>query len=279
MNRETYRNGLIGLLQRHRLENPTPLDVASLCPHLDTTDIEQIFARANAEKSSYFAAPPLLVNHGYQILSVTGPLEYDGKKSPQYLNWSYTGRTLESYADGKKHGDVFSDYAFADKAIAYAQQHWGDKLILDDWDSYITTYLDDPRDKTKDGYPRTKLALFFVTKRPWNDLINDHHAPQSEVIDESILQMACSVLEGHELKGGRGGYTESNCANCGGGLALTGCTYCNLVFKDDHYRCGGNTPLMPKLAQYATANGHVFGIDPSNAREAERLRWVVMMRK
>jgi len=136
MKKEEYR----AILSRLPLKSPTPQDMAMLCPHLTAEEAVQMFGNG----SGYVALPPLRVRHGFQIASyhaewveevkvwrgdtsvVTGT-----KNHPAYLGYSYASRTLKSYADGKKHGDMFLNYAGMDKAMKFAEDNWGSELILD----------------------------------------------------------------------------------------------------------------------------------------------------
>lgn len=286
MNRQEYRS-LLGQLP---IKSPTPQDMAVMCPHLTAEEAVQAFTT----DSGYVACPPLRIRHGFQILSyhkewveeikVWGVI--DGKETqtvtgtknhPARLDWSYANRTPKSYADGKSHGDVFSSYKQMDKAMKFAEDNWGDELILDDWDSVVEFYVQDPTDLVNDryhkDYPRTKAVLRVTLTRDLNEVINDHSKPESELFDEVISQMTLDHVIWHELKGGRGGFTEFNCAHCGAGLGLSGCSGCGHRFRDDHFRCGWNTPLSRKMVTFLRENGHEFKVDPETAWTKERENW------
>ncbi len=286
MKREEYRS----ILGRLPIKSPTPQDMAMLCPHLTAEEAVEAFTT----DSGYIACPPLRIRHGFQIVSyhkewveevkVRGVV--DGKETqvvtgtknhPARLDWSYASRTLASYADGKSHGDVFSPYKHMNEAMKFAVDNWGDELILDDWVSVVEFYVQDPTDLVNDryhqDYPRTKAVLRVVLNRDLNEIINDHSKPESELFDEAISQMTLDHAVWHELKGGRGGFTEFNCAHCGAGLSLSSCTGCGYRFRDDHFRCGWNTPLSRKMVAFLRENGHVFKADPEIAWTKERQNW------
>lgn len=275
------------ILGRLPIKSPTPQDMAMLCPHL--TMQEAVAAFTNG--SGYVACPPLRIRHGFQIISyhkefveeikVWGVVNgketqvITGKKNhPARLDWSYARRTQDSYVDGKSHGDVFHSYDHMHKAMKFAEEHWGDELILDNWESVIQFYIQDPTDLVNDryhqDYPRTKAVLWVTLSRDFNFVINDGSKPLSELLDEVIMQMTLDHVIWHELKGGRGGFLEFNCANCGAGLGLTGCYGCGHRFNDDHFRSGWHTPLSRKMVAFLRENGHKFRVDPEIAWAKER---------
>ena len=286
MKSQEYRS-ILGQLP---IKSPTPQDMAMLCPHLTAEEAVEAFTT----DSGYVACPPLRIRHGFQIVtfhkewveeikvsrvkdgnedaSVTGT-----KNHPARLDWSYASRTPKSYADGKSHGDVFSPYKHMCKAMKFAEDNWGDELILDDWDSVVEFYVQDPTDLVDDryhkDYPRTKAVLRVTLSRDPNTISNEHHKPQSELFDEAISQMTLDHVIWHELKGVRGGFTEFNCAHCGAGLSLSSCTGCGYRFRDDHYRCGWNTPLSRKMVAFLRENGREFKVDPEIAWKKEREDW------
>lgn len=278
------------ILGRLPIKCPTPEDMAMLCPHLTEKQAVRAFTSGNG----YVACPPLRVRHGFQIVTysaewveqITASRVNEGeidasvtgtKNHPAQLRWSYAGRTRKSYADGKSHGDLFTHYKQMDRAMKFAEDNWGDELILDDWTDVLIIYVQDPTDLVNDryhhDYPRTKAALGVMLNRPLNDIKNDYSKPESVLFDEAIAELTVDPHIWHELKGGRGQYTDFNCAYCGAGLSLAACTGCHNSFRDDGMRCGWSTPLSPKMVAFLREHGHEFGIDPEVAWTAERERW------
>lgn len=281
MHRDEYL-ALLTQLARSTIWSPSFAQVKAFCPHLNADEIAEIFKTVEGGESFYFAAPPVRVNNAHQILSLSPPfIGSDKKDYAVHLSWVYTNRTPASYADGRLKGDIDTTYRFADKAIAYAQEHWGGDLILDSWNraGFNQFLLQDPKDQTKRGDPKTKMVVYVCLNRDWNEIINDPDAPESVVIDNHIVELTTSGIIGDELKGGRGGFTEFNCSRCGDGLSCSGCSSCGLVFKDDHFRCGWDTPLPRKIVEFAQRNGLVFTTDPSIAQKREADRWGENQRK
>lgn len=286
MTSKEYRS-LLGLLP---IKSPTRQDMAMLCPHLTLNEAVEAFTT----DSGYVACPPLRIRHGFQILSYhtewvekievsrvkngTADASVTGTKNhPARLDWSYASRTPESYADGQPHGDIFLSYKHTDEAMKFAEDNWGDELILDDWHSVVQFYVQDPTNLVSDryhrDYPRTMAVLRVTLTRSLNEIIKDHSKPESELFDEAISQMTLDHVVWHELKGGRGGFTVFNCANCGAGLELSGCSGCRHRFRDDQMRSGWHTPLSRKMVEFLRETGHEFKVDPETARTKEKENW------
>jgi hypothetical protein len=282
MESKEYRS----ILGRLPIKSPTPEDMALVCPHLTKKEAVKAFTTG----SGYVACPPLRIRHGFQVLhyqrewvemikvwgevggekqTVTGT-----KNHPPMLTLTFASRTRKSYADGKSHGDIFSKSVHMNKAMGFAEDNWGQELILDDWDSVVQYYIQDPTDLVNDyyhhDYPRTKAILGVTLTRDLNEIINDHSGPMSELFDEAISQMTLNPLIWMELKGGRSGFTEYNCAHCGAGLSLDHCTGCGHRFQDDNFRHGGYTPLSRKMVEFLRQNGHNFKVDPERAWAKEQ---------
>jgi len=251
-----YRKSL-ELLAAKAIENPTPADVAAVAPHLTLAQIEDLFARsASGQYSTYFAAPSLYVRFAYHALAL---INYEGETR---LQWSYAHRTRESYTNSHVKGDVFTDTAYQNEAIAFANAAWGDQLVLDTWDDVGTNVVQDPTTLNKYGGPVTKFQVFWAISRDWNEIHNDHTVPEWKQWDNALVRVTTDRLEAGELKGGRGGFTEFNCAYCGYGLDLERCDGCHHHFHDDHFRCGWSTPLPPKIVEYLRDLGHTFVVAP-----------------
>lgn len=267
------REDYIGRLGKLSIENPTPEDMALVCPHLTQEQAVAAFEPKGDNLSSYVACPPVRIRGAFQIVNFTKKFTAsDGKICPPHLSWAFASRTRESYKDKRSHGDIFHPYKWMEEAISYAEEHWGDELVLDNWASHIAIYVQDPSDLTERETPKTKAVVYFTTDREWNDII-DRSKPKSEVINDNIVIATLNRLEGNELKGGRGSYTHFNCAYCSAGLGGSGCTECGHRFRDDHFRSGWYTPLPKKLVDLLEQSGHIFKRDPAIAQQRELNRW------
>lgn len=283
MDSKEYRS----LLGRLPIKSPTPQDMAILCPHLTAEEAVEAFTTG----FGYVACPPLRIRHSFQVLSYQGEWVeetkaeriMDGqeiqvvtgtKNHPALLSWSYARRTRASYSDGKSHGNVFFPHKHMDKAMKFAEDNWGDELILDDWVSAVELYVQDPTDLVNDRYhggdPRTKAILYVTLNRNLGEIFNDHSRPRSEVFDDAIAQMTLDRVIGYELQNGHGRFPLFNCAHCGAGLMLSSCTGCGHRFYDNHFRCGWDTPLSRKMAAFLREKGHEFEVDPEIAWTKEQ---------
>ncbi len=250
-------------LQSISRENPSFEQLKAISPHLNEEETHSAFDLTKSG-SVYVAIPPTKVKDGFLIASLT-------KSSKSDNTWIsiYGGRTKASYADGNPRGDVFCNYLHSDKAISYADENWSEAILLDSWVDYGTIYLDDPTNLNERGYPKTSKVIYWVVNRRWNDIINDHSRPESELINDALVIVTTNRFEGSEIKGGRGGYTEFNCAYCGQGLGLSGCGNCGHTFKDNQFRCGWFTPLPKKVIALLQKEGFKFGMDPKIAVQRE----------
>ena len=194
LNKKEYRK----ILERLPIENPKPEDMAAVCPHLTMEQAITAFGKG----SGYVACPPLRVKGAFQIVSYH---KYEGH--PPRLDWSFTCRTVQSYADLQSHGDLFSEYEYMVEAIKFAEDNWGDELVLDTWDSVLELRIQDPSELISIGYknnqPKTKAILYVALNRDLNEIINDHSRPESQLFDDAIVEMTIDDMVWHELKGGR----------------------------------------------------------------------------
>jgi hypothetical protein len=280
MENKEYRS----ILERLPIEGPTPQDMAKLCPHLTADEAVKAFTT----DSGHVACPSLRIRHGFQIVSyhkewveeIKVPRVKNGtedasvtgtKNHPARLDWSYAGRTRESYADDKSHGETFSPCRHMDEAMRFAESNWGGGLILDNWTSVVEFYVQDPTELV--GCPQTKAMLYVTLGRDLNKINNDLSKPGSELLDEAVLQMTNDHVIWAELEGGRGVFTEANCANCGAGLGRSGCFSCGHRFRDDGIRGASCTPLSRKMVAFLREIGHEFKVDPEIAWKKERDNW------
>lgn len=283
MKKSEYRS-LLGQLP---IKNPTHEDLARFCPHLTK---EQAVKSLQSERG-VVACPSLYIRNGYQILCyykewtetvtiydpVTDNPTTVTKNHPPMLSWLGSGRTIQSYKDGKPHGDVFYNYKHIAEAINFANKNWGDELVIDDWEAVMEIYLQDPSDLVTDRYhrndPRTKMVIYLALNRDYNEIINDRSKPEHEQLGAAVTQITNDRLIWSEIKGGRGGYTEFSCAYCGSGLNLDHCKGCGHRFRDNLFRCGWYTPLPKKVTDYIVSQGHSFTINPEISVKRALEKW------
>ncbi len=263
MKKEEYRS-LLGQLP---IKRPTLEEITKLCPHLTAEQATQTLLT----DGGYVACPPLRIRGAFQIISyhrewieaVQRVAAADTRNYPPYLDHYRAGRTPASYADGMLHGDMSVPYAYIEKAIQFAEDSWGDDLILDDWVSVADFYLQDPTDLVNDRYhkhsPRTKVVLYVAFNRYFNSSLDrDDSVPESELFDAAIVHMTVDRFVRAELVGGRGAALHYNCAHCGAGLMPQSCTGCGKTFDDDGQRGGWSTPLSKKMVAFLQEQGHTI---------------------
>lgn len=248
--------------------NPTHSDMARLCPHLTREEAIAAFTSG----TGYVALPPVRVKNAFQIVSYHAGYTNDrGEKYPPRLSWSYSSRTDGSHP-----------YKHMQKAVTYAANHWGDTLVQDSWSYVMDIVLQDPTRLVRGPFsanadqPKRVRTICLAMSRRLDSIWNQSNPPMpdSQLIDQAIIELTTDPLVARELEGGRGGGTQFNCAHCGGGLSLSGCTVCLHRFRDDQFRCGWRTPLPQTVIDLLRSQGHTFGQDPSIAvmRELEQFQ-------
>jgi hypothetical protein len=260
MTRDQY---LEALRAAQYIKNPTEEQMLSVCPHLTR---EQAIGTLTASDGHIVALPPLKIRGSFRLAWYFPHFRHDGCDfETSFQGGQASKRTLESYADGMPHGDVFGDAPFMEQAMAYAEEHWPEELVLDDWVDYQLVHVQDPTDLVRGSLnptPRTKFAIGLGLNRSWNDVHDDGSVPRVQQWDDAISITSLDPLVSEEFRGGRGGASSYNCARCGGGLGLTTCHGCKVSFPRDNYRQGGNTPLPAKLINLLRDNGHEFALNP-----------------
>ncbi len=262
MNKSTYQNILAFLSTASKL-SATPDFVSQICPHLTLMEVKAILAKVGRTGRSYYLAmPPLLIDGVVGVVVIDPAGESNGAHFPARINFVF----------GQKVGVKSANYA--KRALSFARCHWGDTLVADEAKSYVSIFLQDPTKLDAHLCPTTTTLVHFTTNRDWNEILNDHSAPTSELINRSIMHVTTLRAVGMELENEHRHFrNDCCCAHCGAGLCLTRCSACNHSYKDDEFRCGWTTPLPEKIVDYLLQNGHQFAINPAVARQLEAAKW------
>lgn len=265
MKLEAYRE----TMKRLPITNATREDMEALCPHLTKEEVTAAFSGEYPR----VACPPLRVRGAYRIVTFNRNVEVRGKKFGDVLFDSGAGRTAASYADQTNLGYVDHPVPYMSEAMKFAEDNWGDQLILDNWIYTEQIILKDCAKLIevgdRKGQPVCTGSLTICSNRSYNDINNDHRKPPSVLADEAIVEMAYGDYMHKELKGGRPGGWCYNCGNCGSGLNGGRCRICGDRFKTDESWCGSLMPLSKKMAEFLTANGHEFKKDLALAWKEE----------
>lgn len=225
MDINVYRSNLDAVIREF---GPATFDsVAGICPHLTEQEVRDLLFRAQHSIDLIeFAVPSVLVAHSYHVCGIAPPQKCSG-----FLAYSRHKRTPESFADGKGRYSYPEQRVplFVDKALQYANQQWGTRLITDDWQSVVKYKLYQPQHQGKETR-RVRLlrevavalsvsATELATRQP------DEAARQ---LNEAIVHMSDRVCEQRELAGGRQLCEFNNCACCGKALDLSTCNVCGI---------------------------------------------------
>jgi hypothetical protein len=270
LDKTTYRDALEAL-SFNSIMDPTPEDVARVTPHLDATDIATIFAAAdNENESCSFASPALLVDGTFQCLYLSSWYKRDGRMTRNFSHFRAV-RIKRQFPDQAK------DYLFTDKALAYAEEHWGNTLVSDASKGYQEIWIRDMRQETTLGDPLPVLKLCFTTDWPIHLLLKNGSRPLPDVIESSIVHLTGFAVEGSELADTRRSSPWDHCARCGGRIGHQDCDSCGLQrkkpfeYRYDHNWLGW---LGPKMIACAKERGHVFEIDPMKIHETHYRNWM-----
>src|SRR3989344_6917587 len=129
---ERYRE----TINRLPITNPTLKDINALTPHLPPGKAEEMLEGAKPGSRydlfwNWLALPSLLVSDAYQRVYIVR--EEGGL---------FIGRGAAAGRLGTAKDDI-TDY-FAQEAVDYAKQTWGDRLVQDTWKNVVKIILEDP---------------------------------------------------------------------------------------------------------------------------------------
>lgn len=257
MNRHAYQ----ATLSRLPIAQPTPEDMAALCPHLTPEQAVEAFTQGE----HYVCVPGMYVHGCVHVIYYS--------QERQNLTHAFTQRLPESFVDGRACRAPSTTLGLTE-ALRFARDNWGDNLLIDDWQSFMQFNLEDPTRLSEHQDPCFVGTLWVAFSDTMSRLYEQYERPRSETFDAAIVHMATNEFHRRELMGPRGQSVSFNCAHCGGGLMSDRCHGCKKTFRKRESRCGWRTPLSPKMVTFLRDQGHVFGIDPTVAQTQERAEWL-----
>ncbi len=130
--RDEYLINLARLGYRQTINVSTADDLQKYCPHLKTSQINELFKMAR-DSVVLFAIPAILLKKSFNILAIYSEQE-DGKTQIVYkLTFAPTIKIKESLAgDLLSSQDAFNLY-YLNQARKYADDNWPNSLVIDDW--------------------------------------------------------------------------------------------------------------------------------------------------
>lgn len=240
-----------------------------ILPYLREEDLSRLYNDTNEshekKQSTYFASPPLLVDNLCRVLTMEKTVKSASVKEIIYepnkysIQDGFCAATRESYTDGKLHGNVdHSPFLFQCKALDYGRKHWPNTLYVQppmDKKRYI--FSDPARNASFGGGAESVFTLYTTFDRRYNDLINDHTKPQSDIQDDHIVTITYDPILADEISSGAGGYTSSPiCIYDGSSLNACSCNVCQRTFNKDHFNMIGGYTVPNKLYEYLQQNEH-----------------------
>lgn len=128
---------------------------------------------------------------------------------------------------------------FADRAQAYAREHWAEQLIVTQVKSVMTINLYDTAVIDSHGRPKEVRTIECGLGRFWDELQADTSASQGDLIGQSFVHLAVNKVEEEELTGLHNRHfspTIACCSRCGSGLSYTRCDVCKTHFYSRNWR-------------------------------------------
>ncbi len=231
------------------LLHPRPEDMAALCPHLSPDEAVAAF-----KSGARVGRPPLKATGAFPTLKF-------------YPGWVDDAEGVV-YPPCIDHSVGHFENPCAARALAFAQEHWGDRLMTHSSSMErlaefrilepVGSNLQEPALE----HPRLLFTLGVSLVEDWVNL-SSRCDLTPEMVDRAILEMTVDPLEWEELLGGAGSFVQLNCARCGHYLSDEGCLGCKQYFALPRVPSGGTLPLSPKMVAYVQSNkGHTFPQDP-----------------
>lgn len=219
-------------------------------------------------KKYYFAAPPLLVKYSYHVLRISHCGEFNKNKiigyypNKFYLDYAFNNRYPKSYIDNKRHGEIEIKYKmlFEDKALDYAEKHWGYLLSRQPLMDFNTCHFSNP----KVNYPvfggaKKIFKLYEMLIRSKNDVNRDYDYPRFILDDNNLGLITHSKILAEELQGGQAGYSSSpKCIYCGSSLDIDNCPVCEIKFNKEQYDTYGGSTISNKVYWYIKDNENII---------------------
>lgn len=125
----------------------------------------------------------------------------------------------------------------------------------------------------QEGRPVLVANIAYVYKKGMTPNERQHHQWRAIEDDADLIIHNSQKLLWVEVKGAnssQGGCPTNYCGLCGNALGLTGCGYCNYLYRDNHFDTGGGSPIGPKAqAIVEEFDNWTFTKDPQIARDEE----------
>lgn len=247
------------------VEDPTLGQMLAVCPHLTQEQLEQSFMVEGAA----VAVPSIKVKGSFWTANYFRSVS---NREPSIFSVSLHCRTLSSYGSGQR---KLRHYPFPvlyqAEAMAYAEEHWPESLVLDNWEGFVQVDILDPSTVIStrlEGLTFYRPYVIYVgLKEKWSTLWRSGRVGAG-AWDNAIAITTLNCIEGQEIKGYRGVHHQVNCAHCGGGLGLGVCHGCGVNLPLDRSKVGyyGDAPLPMALRQLLEEHGHHFQRFPGQYR-------------
>lgn len=256
---ETLRSAVLAFKP---FADPAPEQIVAVAPQLSLDTAKHLLKQARRERVR-FAGPPIASSEAYQCytLATNGPNLVGMHRLCAFRTegqFAYTGAAPIYGHEALKWS---LDRAPAGKLLSHAFP----TILMADF-----AYAAD----TEGGLADTcKLRLAAACSASPVDTLQDHDEPASELLDDTILQIASHQAEIDELTLGHTKVWFHFCAQCAGQLTDAGCGFCSERWN---VRLAGRniTGVVAPRSLSAYAAQHIaFKHRPALARAREHERW------
>lgn len=211
-----YKHSKNGYLLRAKNKKEYVQQISKVLPYLNYQDLEYLYDQIQKTKEPiYFAGPPLLIDNSQKIMvtgkirdaaapKIFGPLgildmvffpvtilvnvcgvfltsnlnalKHGSEKGSRFY-LEYSGKTLNLPSNNNEHPKKNQELLFSEKAITYAQKHWGYLLTVP------TTINETTTNKV---YKFKNMQVGVAFNRLFDEMIDDHGELDYELFNNHI---------------------------------------------------------------------------------------------
>lgn len=263
LTRRTYADRLESLLTVGPVIIGAESHLRAFLPHVDPSDISQIFAAAQKRETGFFAVPGVFeknVVHGLTVdCAISGVIT---------INYQYTHRYQATTTSPSVPTDVMKR-----QAVQFAHEHWGQALRSPAHKGTYRVELVNPLILDPNRRPTRERSMVVALNRDLQTGGNGN-SPRFEQEDEHFCFATERLIEAHEIGLHGKWYSVVLCAACGSGFTQSHCPGCDVSFNAQNL--GQGSPLVAignELERYLVSSGHVFVRSPELARARVRTAW------
>ncbi len=257
------------------INEPQVQHVKMFCPHLDISEIGELFYEADDTGRVVFIGPPLKIRGAEHIYHLTA-VEENNKRVLKFT-WGGVYRRKESYAlvdNVPPNGWLPREFNYRERVANWAETNYGNLLMWDRSRQFLSLSVVDPSRRTLHHYPVVVKQVLLSMRDQWIDLepLQDRY-PMPQLIETSLEWITDNPFISAEMIGPMLPLHGFNCSYCGGGLGLDKCHFCKRpVCSKRQARCDWPYPIPLRVCDELRWMGD-FATSPANAMKAYYAQW------